>query len=80
MSILRISNTNDYFDLEGINILNLELEFNHSNKGKEWIFIGDYLYKFYVLIGYENQPESILFLENEQYDFIKELNNILLNK
>ena len=80
MSILRISNTNDYFDLEGINILNLELEFNHSNKGKEWIFIGDYLHKFYVLIGYENQPESILFLENEQYDFIKELNNILLNK
>ena len=80
MSILRISKSNDYFDLEGINILNLELELNHSKKGKEWTFIGDHLYKFYVLIGYDNQPESILFLENEQYDFVKELNNSLLNK
>ena len=74
MSKLTIQTGNDKFEIEGKNIIDLEVKLNITEFGKKWLNIGDHLYKFYTLQGYEGQPPNILNVNEFQYNYLQDLN------
>ena len=80
MTTLTISDDTDSFDIEGRDIINLEIKLNMTEYGKEWINIGDHLFNFYNLIGFKNQPSNILRVKDFQYLFLKQLKDKSYNQ
>ena len=77
MSKLIIKNQKDFIELKGREIINLEVKLNITEHGNQWKHIGDHLYKFYTLEGYEGQPMNILDVTEYQFNYLKDLNRIL---
>jgi hypothetical protein len=61
------------FDVHNYDIIQLELKLNMSIYRKEWSYVGDYLYKYYVKEYCIDQPESQFQVTNEQYTFLLHL-------
>ena len=75
MSKLIIKCKNESFAVEGKDIINLELKLNITEYGRSWDHIGGYLFDFYNLNGYKNQPASELNVDSFQYTYLKNLND-----
>ena len=75
MSKLIIKNRKDFIELEGREIINLEVKLNITEHGNQWKHIGDHLYKFYTLEGSQGQPLNILDVTEYQFNYLKELNS-----
>ena len=75
MSKLIIKNQKDFIELEGREIINLEVKLNITEYGNQWKNIGDHLYKFYNLEKFERQQMNILNVTEYQFNYLKDLNN-----
>ena len=63
------------FELTGRSIIDLELKLNQTSYGHEWSHLGDHLFNFYTLQGYQGQPSDILEVSQFQYQYLQSLNN-----
>ena len=75
MSTLKIVSGENKFELTGRSIIELEMKLNQTSYGNEWSHLGDHLFNFYTLQGYQGQPSDILEVSQFQYQYLQSLNN-----
>ena len=75
MSTLSIVSGENKFELTGRSIIELELKLNQTSYGHEWSHLGDHLFNFYNLQGFQGQPSDILEVSQFQYQYLQSLNN-----
>ena len=75
MSTLSIVSGENKFELTGRGIIELELKLNQTSYGHEWSYLGDHLFNFYNLQGFQGQPSDIQEVSQFQYQYLQSLNN-----
>jgi len=61
--------------VKGQDILKLELKLNLTEKSREYSHIGEHFYQFYVKEGCEGQPDDIIEVNKQQYEYLLQLHH-----
>ena len=75
MTELTVKCSDKSFIVKGKDIIQLELKLDLTLKGREYKKIGEYLYNFYTKEDCEGQPSDQLEINQEEYEYLIQLNN-----
>jgi hypothetical protein len=73
---LTITNGVDSFSLDKSECINLELKLNLSQRGKQYVLIGDYLYNYGAKYYTSSRPASLYIISNVEYEYLLKLKDL----